>query len=135
MENKRLIVLFAAIFSIIFSLFYYFLFSVMIVQDTSNEKRTLYMNQVGLYEKQDGVNATIEKLNVEGFEAYALKQDNVTAVVCSVGVEDTQVKKDQEKLKQLGYSFIEKSVTVEESDIVEFIDAKQYDKALERIGK
>lgn len=135
MENKRLIVLFAGIFSIAFSIFYYFLFQVTLSKSTSSEKRTLYMNQVGLYEKQEGVNATIETLKTAGFQGYALKQGKTTAVVCSVSVDETSVKKDQEKLKELNYRYIEKSVMVEDEEIVNMIDKQQFEKALERIGK
>ena len=135
MENKRLIVLFAAVFSVVFSIFYYFLFQVTLSKNGGNEKRTLYMNQVGLYEKQEGVDATIEKLKKEGLTGYSLKQGNVTAVVCSVGVDESVVKKEQETLTSLKYNFIEKSVTVDDQSIVTLIDKAQFDKALERIGK
>ena len=49
-ENKRLIVLFGILFSVVFCLIYYVLFSFTLGK-AGDGKRTLYMNQVGLYEK------------------------------------------------------------------------------------
>ena len=49
-ENKRLIMLFGILFSVVFCLMYYVLFSFTLGK-ANDDKRTLYMNQVGLYEK------------------------------------------------------------------------------------
>lgn len=134
MENRRLIVLFATGFSFVFSIFYYFLFT-MTMSDGSVEKRSLYMNQVGLYEKTDSVNKMKDALKEAGLNGYPLKQGELTAVVCSVSTDEKETKKDEAKLKELKYSYIAKKVTVEDPEVVKLIDSRQYDKALERIGK
>lgn len=134
MENKKLIIVFATAFSVLFSIVYYFLFSMTITTE-SNEKRTLYMNQVGLYEKKDSVTDMKKKLEKAGLKGYTMKQKDLTAVVCSVSTDEKETKKEQEMLKNLKYSYIQKSVRVEDSEVVKLIDQKEYAKALERIGK
>ena len=49
MNRKRIIILLALFFSILFSSFYYMLFSVI---GTSSSQKTLHMNQVGLYKEE-----------------------------------------------------------------------------------
>ena len=66
MENKRLIMLFGILFSVVFCLMYYVLFSFTLGK-ANDDKRTLYMNQVGLYEKAQSVQDMQEKLEKEGF--------------------------------------------------------------------
>lgn len=134
MRNKKLMVLFAIGFSVIFSIFYYFLFT-LTMQGTSNESRSLYMNQVGLYEKMDHVTASIAKIKKEGLQGYTLKQGDKTAVVCSVYTQEAKTKKEGETLKKLHESYVMKKVTVENADIIKLIDQKQYKDALERMGK
>ena len=65
MENKRLIMLFGILFSVVFCLMYYVLFSFTLGK-ANDDKRTLYMNQVGLYEKAQSVQDMQEKLEKEG---------------------------------------------------------------------
>lgn len=133
-ENKRLIMLFGILFSVVFCLMYYVLFSFTLGK-ANDDKRTLYMNQVGLYEKAQSVQDMQEKLEKEGLKSYTMKQDNLTAVVCGVSSDEKESQQVQQKLKALKYSYIPKNVTVENSDVVKLIDEQAYDKALERIGK
>ena len=135
MENKKLIVFFATCFSIVFSLGYYFLFTLNIDSSTSVGKRTLYMNQVGLYEKEDSINKMKERLKKDGMTSYTLKQDALTALVCSVSTDQKASQSEQQKLTDLTYTYIAKSVTVDDPEIVKLIDKKQYEEALDRIGK
>lgn len=134
MENKRLIMLFGILFSVVFCLVYYVLFSFTLGK-ANDDKRTLYMNQVGLYEKAQSVQDMQEKLEKEGLKSYTMKQDKLTAVVCGVSSDEKESQQVQQKLKALKYSYIPKNVTVENSDVVKLIDEQAYDKALERIGK
>ena len=133
-ENKRLIILFGILFSILFALVYYALFSFTLGK-ASNGKRTLYMNQVGLYEKADSVKGMQEKLKKDGLNSYTLKQDKLTAVVCGVSTDEKESQLTQQKLKKLNYSYVPKNVTVESMDVVALIDEQAYEKALERIGR
>ena len=133
-ENKRLIVLFGILFSVVFCLIYYVLFSFTLGK-AGDGKRTLYMNQVGLYEKAASVKDMQEKLEKEGLKSYTLKQEKLTAVVWGVSTEEKESQQVQQKLKKLKYSYIPKNVTIENTAVVELIDEQAYDKALERIGK
>lgn len=134
MENKRLIVLFGILFSAVFCLIYYVLFSFTLGK-AGDGKSTLYMNQVGLYEKAASVKDMQEKLEKEGLKSYTLKQEKLTAVVCGVSTDEKESQQVQQKLKKLKYSYIPKNVTIENTAVVELIDEQAYDKALERIGK
>ena len=71
MENKRLIMLFGILFSVVFCLMYYVLFSFTLGK-ANDDKRTLYMNQVGLYEKAQSVQDMQEKLDklAKDFESH-----------------------------------------------------------------
>lgn len=134
MENKKLIVLFATAFSIFFSVIYYFLFS-MTMQNATQDSRTLYMNQVGLYKEKESVTSMEDTLKKAGLQPYAFKQKDLTAVVCSVSTKESETRKEQVKLKELKHSYIQKSVRVDDQEVVKLIDQKEYAKALERIGK
>ncbi|MGX8852048.1 SPOR domain-containing protein [Amedibacillus sp. YH-ame10] len=134
MENKKLIVLFASCFSILFSLGYYFLFTLN-TGTTQTSKVTLYMNQVGLYKKEESITSMKDNLKNAGLDAFVLKQDALTAVVSGVTTDQKASQSVQEKLKELKYTYIAKSVTVDDPEIVKLIQDKQYEQALDRIGK
>ncbi|MEG1732633.1 MAG: SPOR domain-containing protein [Longicatena sp.] len=133
MENKKLLVLFGIGFSIIFSLLYYFLFSTMLISNV--EKRTLYMNQVGLYKQEDSIKEMKGKLEKAGLTSYVVKQGDAKAVVCNVSSDVKETKEGAKKLKTLKFNYIQKKVSVENNAISKLIDNKEYAKALEGIGK
>ena len=135
MGNRRLMMLFAALFSIVFSIVYYFLFTMTLTTNTTNEKRVLYMNQVGLYKKSDSIAKMQKMLQSNGLKSYVFKQDDLTAVVCSVSSKEKETKADQKKLSELQLHYLVKKVTVDNAEIVKLIDKQQYAQALERIGK
>ena len=63
MNQKRMIIISALVFSILFTGFYYLLFS----YTTQNEDilhKTLYMNQVGLYKQEDTLKKMQKKLMI-----------------------------------------------------------------------
>lgn len=133
MENKRLIVLFGIIFSLMFSLIYYVLFS--FTMPKSQPKRTLYMDQVGLYEKKESVTKMKKELAAQGFVCYEMKQDKLTAVVCGVSTSQSEQAKNEARLKKLNISYVPKNVQIEDEAIGKLIDQKAYGTVLERIGK
>lgn len=139
MNNKKVIGIVAICFSILFSGFYYVIFSTTITSSDKTsekvEKKTLYMNQVGLYKQQESVKEMQDKLAKEKITSFTMKQKDLTAVVCSVSIDEKETKKEQAKLKELGLSYIQKNVTVENTEIVKLIEQKDFAKALERIGK
>lgn len=134
MENKRLILIFACIFSTIFSIFYYFLF-INTVSDKNVGKRILYMNQVGLYKNQESINKMQQSLKAIGLESYTLKADQLTAVICSLSTDEKKTQQDQEKLTANTFTFIQKSIEIKDAKTISYYDSKEYQKALERIGK
>lgn len=134
MENKKLIILFAAGFSIVFSIVYFLLFAT-ISEPSTKDKRVLYMNQVGLYKQQDSISDMQAKLKKQGITTYTWKQGDITAVVCGVSLKEAETKKLQETLKKQKYSYIQKSVSVTDRDVAQLLDREEYQKALERISK
>lgn len=131
MNRKRIIILLALFFSILFSSFYYMLFSVI---GTSSSQKTLHMNQVGLYKEEKNLEEAKQKLEEDGFHVYQMKQGDVTALVCGVNEDKKKTEEEQKELADKNYSFIEKSVTVSSDEITDLIKQKKYKEALEKIG-
>lgn len=131
MNRKRIIILLALFFSILFSSFYYMLFSVI---GTSSSQKTLHMNQVGLYKEEKNLEEAKQKLEEDGFHVYQMKQGDVTAFVCGVNEDKKKTEEEQKELADKNYSFIEKSVTVSSDEITDLIKQKKYKEALEKIG-
>ncbi len=133
MKERKAIILFGILFSLIFALFYQILFS-FVTQKTEHESRILFVNQVGLYQQEKSIQSMQKKLGSSGIESYTLKQQDVTAVVCGVSTKEKENAEVQEKLKELEYSYITKKITIENAEIIAFIDSQDYKQALERIG-
>lgn len=131
MNRKRIIILLALFFSILFSSFYYMLFSVI---GTSSSQKTLHMNQVGLYKEEKKLEEAKQKLEEDGFRVYQMKQGDVTALACGVNEDKKKTEEEQKELADKNYSFIEKSVTVSSDEITDLIKQKKYKEALEKIG-
>ena len=131
MENKKVIYLFASIFSLVFAMVYYFLFSSLV--SPNKQQNVLYMNQVGLYKSQENANKVIEKLKEQGIPAYILAKEDVLAVVCSLSDQEQETKQQQEKLASLGYSYIQKSVPIVNANIASKLQEKDYATVLEMI--
>lgn len=136
MENKKLIMMFAAGFSLVFAILYYGLFAMIgNVSATSPGEKTLYMNQVGLYREEKSIDGMKADLQASGIDSYTWSQDDLQAVVCGVSFDEAQTKAVQETLKAAEITYIEKSVTVSDAQTLELIDQQSYQEALERIGK
>lgn len=133
MNQKKTIILLGMLFSLIFALFYHVLFT-FVLQETEKETRVLYVNQVGLYQQDKSIQAMQEKLEKNDIESYTMKQKEITAVVCGVSTQEKENELIQNKLKELKYSYITKKITVENAEIISYIDEKKYEQALERIG-
>lgn len=129
MENRKLIYLFGMMFSIVFAAFYFFLFNNFITDDMNT--KTLYFNQVGLYKDETNSAKMIETLKGKDIEAYPVKKDDITAVVCSIFDDQTQTQAQQETLTSMGLTFIEKQVKIEDSEVLSLLENKEYSKALE----
>lgn len=132
MQNKRIIILFAVFFSVIFSLFYYFLFTVAFVSP-QDKKIVLYMNQVGLYEQAAGVESMMKRLQEAGLEAYTFEKDGLQAVVSGVSRKEKETQANGDKLSQLQQNYIMKKVTIEDPELVALIEEHKIDEVLERL--
>lgn len=134
MESKKLIILFSLGFSLIFSIIYYIMFATLQTNtDTNTEVKTLYYNQVGLYQKQESIDSMKKTLQDKGLDAYVLKANDLSAVITGVSLDQEEMKAVQVKLKELNVNYVEKDITVEDSEIVLLLEQKSYEEALERL--
>ena len=134
MQNKKIIILFAVFFSVIFSLIHYFLFTVAFVSP-QDKKIVLYMNQVGLYEQASGVESMMKRLQEAGLEAYAFEKDGLQAVVSGVSRKEKETQANGDKLSQLQQNYIMKKVTIEDPELVALIEEHKIDEVLERLNE
>lgn len=130
MKQKHLIIGVAAMFSIVFSIVYYCLFS--LLQEQTDEV-TLYMVQIGLYEKQESVESMQEKLASDGFTSYTLKSGDKTAVVIGVSESEEANTSLLTLLEEKSYSYVEKSVTIQDQELIALVKEQSYQEVLERI--
>lgn len=135
MENKKLIMIFGAGFSIVFSILYYILFTSLPARSNTDsiDAKTLYYNQVGLYRQQDSMESMKNTLKEKGFDAYTMKQGDITAVISGISFDGQSTKDEQPKLKEAGFAFVEKEITIDDPQVLELFDQKAYDAALERM--
>lgn len=133
MGNKKLIYFFGAMFSILFAVIYFFLFDGIIAQQDAAAK-TIYFNQVGLYKSSENSKQAVATLEEHGLIGYAIAKTDVTAVVCSVSEQEEETKKDQETLTNLGISYIEKNVSIEDPEILKLWSDNDIVKALEMMN-
>ena len=127
MENKRLIMLFGILFSVVFCLMYYVLFSFTLGK-ANDDKRTLYMNQVGLYEKAQSVQDMQEKLEKEGLVTIEPRKG---AYASDVSIKDmVDVLEVREDLEAMAAAMAAQRVNEEEKK--NLIDATlEYKRAVE----
>lgn len=133
MENRKLVYLFGIVFSVIFALLYFFLFDTLLAQEKANSA-TLYFNQVGLYQDEENSTKTIAKLKEQDIEAYAIKKEELTAVICGVSEQREETQKLQTTLDTLGITYIEKQVTIEDPAILKEVNDQRIAKALEMMN-
>lgn len=131
MGNRKVIVSFGLLFSAIFALFYYVLFTTVSEQGTKEESRTLYVNQVGIYAEEDNAEKVYEKLKQEGFTPYRVNRDEKQIIMTSVSTKEDTTKEEGEKLQELEYSYITKKITVEGAKLAKAVDEKDYQKVLQ----
>lgn len=132
MENKKFIVSAAILFSIVFGILYYMVFTNFV---QVHEAEYMHMNQVGLYKSSENANNMAARLKENGFDCFTMrKDDELIAVVCSLSDQEEETKAQQAKLEELGYTYIQKSVLIENPEIMDLLHNKEYSKALEMIN-
>lgn len=130
MRQRRWIVCIGVSVSLIFSFIYYSLFTMIQPQV---EQVTIYMVQVGLYEKSDSVVKMRKSLKEDGFASYELKNGNKTAVIVGLATEKENLTITLKQLKEKSYSYVEKSVTVQDQEVISLMKQKAYEEVLERM--
>lgn len=131
MENKKVIIGFAVVFSILFSVIYLMLFSTL--EKQMGEQKVLYMIQVGLFDKKENAKEMQTKLSKDKIHAYVWDKGKQIAVVCGISEEENNTKKIEKKLKEKNMSYVEKKVIVKNKEVVKLIENKEYGKVLEKI--
>lgn len=133
MENRKLIYMFGLLFSIVFASLYYFLFQAFLtVEDTSTF--TIYYNQVGLYKSDANAQKVIHTLKEQDIDAYLFPQNDVNAIITGMSSEEEQTKQNQEQLKAIDMTFIEKSITTKQQEVKDALKAQDVNKVLELIN-
>lgn len=131
MENKKVIISFAIVFSILFSGLYFMLFSTL--EKQMDEQKVLYMIQVGLFDKKENAKAMQMKLRKDKIDAYVWNKGKKIAVVCGISEEENNTKKIGKELKEKNMSYVEKKVIIKNKEVVKLIEKKEYGKVLEKI--
>ena len=93
MANRRLIITFALAFSLVFSLFYYVLFTTVDFGGGQQQTRTLYLNQVGIYAESENAQKICEQLKEKGLTPYQVEEDGRQIVMTSVYEKRTRQKR------------------------------------------
>lgn len=132
MESKKLIILFSLGFSAVFSIVYYILFATLQTH-TASDAKTIYYNQVGLYQKQESIDSMKQTLQDNGLDTYVLKTNDLSAVVTGVSLDQEGMESVQAKLKEMNINFVEKNITVEDPEIISLLEQNSYEEALERL--
>lgn len=131
MNNKRFIFVAAIFFSFVFGLGYYLIFTNFV---SVKENLNIYMNQVGLYKSSENAAGVVATLKEQNLDCFTMKKDDLIAVVCSLSDQREETVQQQEQLSALGYTYIEKSIAVENQEIIDLLHNKDYTKALEMIN-
>ncbi len=131
MGNRRIIIIFAWIFTCVFALFYYFLFQMLANNEVSS--RVLYLNQVGIYAKQANADQMCERLKEQDLTPYAVEKDDKIYVVTSIYETEDETEEEGEVLEEMGLNYLTKKITVEGTDMIEAVDEKDFVKVLQAI--
>ena len=131
MANRRLIITFALAFSLVFSLFYYVLFTTVDFGEGQQQTRTLYLNQVGIYAESENAQKICEQLKEQGLTPYQVEEDGRQIVMTSVYEEEDKTEEEGKKLEEMELAYITKKITVEGEEMSMAVDERDYQKVLQ----
>lgn len=131
MANRRLIITFALVFALAFSLFYYVLFTTVDFGSVSTQQRTLYLNQVGIYEESENAKKIFAQLEEQGLTPYQIEQDGRQIVMTSVYEDETKTEEEGKQLEKMELAYITKKITVEGEEMSKAVDDQDYQKVLQ----
>ena len=132
MRNRKVIVSFALVFAAVFALFYYVLFQFLSAKG-GTEARTLYLNQVGIFDEKENADKICEKLEKKKMNAYQIEKNDQIYVVTSIYEDKEQTEKEGKTLTEMEMSYLTKKVTAEGREMVQAVDEKDYVKVLEAV--
>lgn len=132
MGNRRLIITFALIFAAVFSLFYYALFQ-LFAQGSEEASRTLYLNQVGIFEEEENAQKVCDRLTAQKLSPYQVEKEGAFVVVTSIYDNEEATEAEAKTLEEMELSYLTKKITVEGSDLVKAVDAGDYEKVLQAV--
>ncbi|MEG0264381.1 MAG: SPOR domain-containing protein [Erysipelotrichaceae bacterium] len=98
------------------------------------KKHHLYMNQIGLYRQEESVKRVMGNLEAAGLRAYRSVNGELTGVVSGVSTNKKETIAQQKKLDQLHMSYLLKTISTNDSKVVNAINSKDYANALELIN-
>ncbi len=131
MANRRLIITFALAFSLVFSLFYYVLFTTVDFGGGQQKTRTLYLNQVGIYAESENAQKICEQLKEKGLTPYQVEEDGRQIVMTSVYEEEDKTEEEGKTLEEMELAYITKKITVEGEEMSTAVDEQDYQKVLQ----
>lgn len=132
MGNRRLIITFALIFAAVFSLFYYALFQ-LFAQGSEEASRTLYLNQVGIFEESGNAQKICDQLQEHQLSAYQVEKEGRITVVTSIYAEEEKTEQEGKTIEEMGMNYLTKKITVEGSELVQAVDDGDYVRVLQAV--
>lgn len=134
MKHKKNMIFLATVLSICFSLIYLAIFHFYIPQEDQKTSMTIYTDQIGLYKKEENAKRMANQLKEQGLSSYVYFHDDVYTVVSGISIQEEMCEKNEALLKKNSYSYLRKTMTITDSEIIALIKAQEYEKALELIG-
>ena len=132
MGNRRLIITFALVFAAVFSLFYYAMFHMLDVEETETQ-RTLYLNQVGIFEESGTAQKICDQLQEHQLSAYQVEKEGRITVVTSIYAEEEKTEQEGKTIEEMGMNYLTKKITVEGSELVQAVDDGDYVRVLQAV--
>ena len=132
MGNRRLIITFALVFAAVFSLFYYAMFHMLDVEETKTQ-RTLYLNQVGIFEESSNAQKICDQLQEHQLSAYQVEKEGRITVVTSIYAEEEKTEQEGKTIEEMGMNYLTKKITVEGSELVQAVDDGDYVRVLQAV--
>ena len=97
----------------------------------STQLRTLYLNQVGIYEESENAKKSCAQLEEQGLTPYQIEQDGRQIVMTSVYEDETKTEEEGKQLEKMELAYITKKITVEGEEMSKAVDDQDYQKVLQ----
>lgn len=131
MKKTSASVILALILDIIFGL----LFMFMIVSIKKEDEITYYMNQIGIFNKQDNVDKCIDEIESFGLKGYTYMNDDLIIVVASITLIKEECLKEQIILEENNIDFILKEINTTNENLIIALKDNDFEKVMELMTK